>query len=242
MGAARPSRQGKKPCLTSPAIKTKSGPKDVNWADVTDPEERRRIQNRIAQRKFREKARENREKAERESRNQEHAGNSYRIPVGTDITTDNELSGLPWGSMSLGLVVSRGHEAESLRSSGRGTYVGDESYASPHSHFAMPLASELPELSELPQTASYGSSIGEDVFFDDASYVYDYDAATAHDTLFMPMCWDRRPLSQAHSSVQVRPASSCTVCSQVVGIRDIPASPTGSDGEKKGKGKRPMCS
>ncbi|RDA86534.1 hypothetical protein CP532_1890 [Ophiocordyceps camponoti-leonardi (nom. inval.)] len=172
MGTVRSSRHVKKQSVSPSAIiKPKANNiKDVNWADVTDPEERRRIQNRIAQRKFREKARENREKAERESRNQEHAGNSYRIPVGTDITTDHDLSGLPWGSMNLGLVVARGHEAESLRSSGRGTYVGDEPYASPHTQYSMPLGSEL------PQTSGYG---GENILFDDSTYLYDYDAVTA---------------------------------------------------------------
>lgn len=85
-----------------------------------------------------EKARENQEKAERESQNHEHAGNSYRIPLGAADTgcgyghgygynQQEELSGLPWGGMNLSVVVSRGHEAESRRSSRRGTYVGDES-------------------------------------------------------------------------------------------------------------------
>lgn len=40
------------PSTTTKKTKT-SGSKEVDWAEVTDPEERRRIQNRIAQRKFR---------------------------------------------------------------------------------------------------------------------------------------------------------------------------------------------
>ncbi|KAM3467830.1 hypothetical protein MY5147_008532 [Beauveria neobassiana] len=113
----------------SPKKKAKTSVKDPHWADITDPEQRRRIQNRIAQRKFREKARENREIKERHMRNLEHAGNSYRIPSAADITGgDGALSGLPWGSVNLGHVVSRGHEAESKRSSsGRNTYNGDAS-------------------------------------------------------------------------------------------------------------------
>lgn len=38
---------------SSPPKKTNSSSKDAEWSQVTDPEERRRIQNRIAQRKFR---------------------------------------------------------------------------------------------------------------------------------------------------------------------------------------------
>lgn len=146
-----------------------------------------------------EKARENREKAERESRNQEHAGNSYRVPLGAaDISgggygygcgygQEEELSGLPWGGLNLSLVVSRGHEAESRRSSGRGTYIGDEpltAAASPQwpvvpapAHGGAGLYHNFAQHHQT--TPSYGSSSGggEDVFFDDASYVFDAAAA-----------------------------------------------------------------
>jgi hypothetical protein len=113
-----------------------------------------------------EKAKDNRERSERDLKNQEHAGNSYRIPTPSDIDAVSDLSGLPWGSVNLNHVVARGYDAESRRSSGRGTYVGDEGYpvgSWPHAY-----------RQDYPQTASYGSSYGgEESFYDQATYAYD---------------------------------------------------------------------
>jgi hypothetical protein len=77
---------------------------------------------------------------------------------------DSELSGLPWGSVSWGLAVTRGHDVQSRRSSGRGTYVGDDLYSG---------AQYVTYGHDLHQTASYGSSGAEEAYYDDTNYAYD---------------------------------------------------------------------
>lgn len=58
------------------------------------------------------KAKETKERQEREARDRAHAGNSYNIPDPSEMGADDELSGLPWGSLSLKYVVSRGMARE----------------------------------------------------------------------------------------------------------------------------------
>lgn len=107
-----------------------SGSPGDDWNAVTDPNERRKIQNRIAQRKFREsaatlhvrrkrqltllsgdKTRQQREADERKAIDQQRAGGSYSTARPEDLDKSNE-EGLPWGSISMRHIVESGRSRE----------------------------------------------------------------------------------------------------------------------------------
>lgn len=97
-------------------------------------------------------------------RNQENAGNSYRTPTADDFMHDAEPAGLPWGSVNFGHVMVRGNDFEGRKSSGRGTYIGDDPYRA--NYYAVGYGHGV------PQAASYHSSGTEDAYLEDPAYVY----------------------------------------------------------------------
>ncbi|KFY30561.1 hypothetical protein V493_01834 [Pseudogymnoascus sp. VKM F-4281 (FW-2241)] len=76
--------------------------------DWNEAKKRKRIQNLLAQRTFRLKAKEAHESRHRNAENQLHAGNSYTIPDFDNLGLEPELSGLPWGGLSMQYIVNRG--------------------------------------------------------------------------------------------------------------------------------------
>lgn len=117
------------------------------WSEVKDPGERRKIQNKLAQRRFRklalvriyiqgfltiyigDKVKEQKEETEREVENQRRAGSSYATIEPDAMDTSQNLSGLPWGGISMKHIVETGKtkEQSSQQSSRENSVYGSNS-------------------------------------------------------------------------------------------------------------------
>ncbi|KAK5287561.1 hypothetical protein LTR16_003774 [Cryomyces antarcticus] len=101
-----------------------SQPPSENWESISDPNERRRIQNRQAQKRFRDKIKLQKEESDRKAENQRQASSAYTPPEPGDLDVGDNLSGLPWGSLSMSHVVLKGKAKEqSSQQSSRETSV-----------------------------------------------------------------------------------------------------------------------
>ncbi|KAF2142133.1 uncharacterized protein K452DRAFT_287347 [Aplosporella prunicola CBS 121167] len=86
---------------------------EEDWTRIQDPEERRRMQNRISQRRYRQRTRDEQENNERRMVNQEHAGSSYNPADPGDLERyPREYSGIPWGGVSVRYAAESGRVNE----------------------------------------------------------------------------------------------------------------------------------
>ncbi|KAI4151868.1 MAG: hypothetical protein LQ340_003239 [Diploschistes diacapsis] len=83
------------------------GNEDGDWKNIANPTERRKAQNRNAQRRHRSKKRHEEEEKLRVAQNQSAAGSSYKAPGPEDLGNEDP-TGLPWGSVSLRQVFDGG--------------------------------------------------------------------------------------------------------------------------------------
>ena len=63
-----------------------------------------------------ERSRQRREEEERDRGNAQHAGLAYEVPNPEDLDQNQDVSGLPWGSLSLKHVVETGKAKEERES------------------------------------------------------------------------------------------------------------------------------
>ena len=117
-----------------------------------------------------EKAREQKERAQRDAQNQEYASSSYRIPAPDDLVGDEGLSGLPWGSLNMRYAVAKGHESSSQPGSRRTSDHKPDEVQPPQ--FLSPHTGTFPPLGSYDSAESVGDDGGG--YYDDQTYFYDY--------------------------------------------------------------------